>query len=70
MEIGKFFQRFFNSNIPVGKANKKHVKSFQEILHEEQAQLMRLISKAQADGTIEQFYQKYNPGITDRLFSV
>ena len=48
---------------------KKHEKSFQEILQEEQEKLLRLISEADETVNIKQLYSKYNSRMTDDTFS-
>jgi len=47
---------------------KKHEKSFQEILQEEQEKLLRLISEADETVNIKQLYSKYNSRMTDDTF--
>ncbi len=47
---------------------KKHEKSFQEILQEEQEKLLRLMSEADETVNMKQLYSKYNPRMTDDTF--
>ncbi len=60
--------RLFITDIRDEEITKKHEKSFQEILQEEQEKLLRLISEADETVDIKQLYSKYNPRMTDITF--
>ncbi len=68
MRIIRFFHEFF-PEVPDEEITQEQGKSFDKILKEEHARLIRLISDVQGDGTtIDQLYLEYNPRITDPLF--
>ncbi len=58
----------FITDIRDEEITKKHEKSFQEILQEEQEKLLRLISEADETVDMKQLYSKYNPRMTDDTF--
>ncbi len=68
MRIIRFFHDF-SPEIPDEEITREQGKSFDKILQEEHARLIRLISDAQENGTtIDQLYLEYNPRTTDHLF--
>ena len=58
----------FTTDIRDEEVTKKHEKSFQEILQEEQEKLLRLISEADETVNMKQLYSKYNPRMTGEAF--
>ncbi len=58
----------FITDIRDEEITKKHEKSFQEILQEEQEKLLKLISEADETVDIKQLYSKYNPRMTGDTF--
>ncbi len=68
MRIIRFFHDFY-PEIPDEEITHEQGKSFDKILQEEHARLIRLISDVQGDGTtIDQLYLEYNPRMTDYKF--
>ncbi len=68
MKINRMLSSLFITDIRDEEITKKHEKSFQEILQEEQEKLLRLISEADETVDIKQLYSKYNPRMTDNTF--
>ncbi len=68
MRIIRFFHDLF-PEVPDEEITQEQGKSFDKILQEEHARLIRLISDTQGDGTtIDQLYLEYNPRMTDYKF--
>lgn len=67
MGVNRVFRVFFNPKILDEEALVAKEKTFDEILQEEYAKLIQLVSEAQAKGTVENFYKNYNPGMSDRM---
>ncbi len=68
MRIIRFFHELYPDVIDE-EITQEQEKSFDKILQEEHARLIRLISDVQGDGTtIDQLYLEYNPRTTDPLF--
>lgn len=67
MRIIRFFHDVYPEVFDEG-ITQEQTKSFDKILQEENALLTQLISEAQENGTIEQFYLKYNPRTIDHMF--
>ena len=68
MRIIRFFHEFL-PEVPDEEITQEQGKSFDKILKEEHARLIRLISDAQENGsTIDQLYLEYNPRMRDYKF--
>ncbi len=68
MRIIRFYHNIF-PEVRDEEITQEQGKSFDKILQEEHAQLIRLISDTQGDGTtIDQLYLEYNPRMTDYKF--
>ncbi len=68
MRIIRFFHDLF-PEVPDEEITQEQGKSFDKILQEEHARLIRLISDAQGAGTtIDQLYLEYNPRMRDYKF--
>jgi arginine deiminase len=68
MKINRMLSHLFITDIRDEEITKKHEKSFQEILQEEQEKLLRLISEADETVDMKQLYSKYNPRMIDDTF--
>ncbi len=61
MAVNRLFLGHFNTKICGEEiTNKKIDKTFDEILQEEQAKLMQIVSKMEKKWTIKHLYQKYD----------
>ncbi len=60
MGVNRLFIGAFNAKVFGEKIIEKREKTFDEILQEEQAKLLQLVSKMEKKWTTEDLYRKYN----------